>query len=183
VILLSPGQAPCNFSLKETPVTIQNAINAALFVQFVYDNWGSNELSHNLDARPVVTSHGAPLIVGKTYTVLKTIYTNDLATAINPNRPIVEGYKTIGVVAVNDNDPGDVYIAIRGTSTIWEWLQDLNFLMKPFSNVSGSGLTEDGFTDMYQSFSFTAGVCTGPSFIQQLATVILRNLCTGMQFS
>jgi pimeloyl-ACP methyl ester carboxylesterase len=120
----------------------------------------------------VVTTAGAPIIPGKTYTVLKTIYANDLATGLNPNRPILEGYKTIGIVAVNDADPKDLYVAIRGTSTIWEWLQDFNFLMKPFRNVSGSGLTEDGFTDMYQSFSFTAGVNQGLAFIQNLAALI-----------
>jgi len=156
-------------------MTIQNAINAALFVQFVYDNWGTDALSNNLDGKPVVTTAGAPIIPGKAYSVLKTIYANDLATDFNPNRPILEGYKTIGIVAVNDADPTDVYVAIRGTSTIWEWLQDLNFLMKSFANVSGSGLTEDGFTDMYQSFSFTAGVNQGPAFIQNLAALITKS--------
>jgi triacylglycerol lipase len=155
-------------------MTIQNAINAALFVQFVYDNWGTDAVSNNLDGRALLSPApaSAPIIPGKNYTVLRTIYANDLATASNPNRPIAEGYKTIGIVAVNDADPTDIYVAIRGTSTIWEWLQDLNFLMKPFSNVSGSGLTEDGFTDMYQSFSFTAGVNQGPAFIQNLAALI-----------
>lgn len=156
-------------------MTIQNAIDAALFVQFVYDNWGTDQASNNLDGKPVVTASpaSAPILPGRTYTVLKTIYANDLATAICPDRPILEGFKTIGIVAVNDADPADAYVAIRGTSTIWEWLQDLNFLMRPFRNVSGAGLTEDGFTDMYDSFSFTAGVNQGPNFIQALASVIL----------
>jgi hypothetical protein len=153
-------------------MTIQSAINAALFVEFVYDNWGSNALSNNLDGKPIVDAAGTPIIAGKAYSVLKTIYANDLATAICPNRPILEGFKTIGIVAVNTADPTDIYIAIRGTSTIWEWMQDLNFLMKSFDNVSGSGLTEDGFTDMYQSFSFTPGVNQGPAFIQNLAALI-----------
>lgn len=156
-------------------MTVQVAIHAALFVQFVYDHWGTEALSVDLDGKPVINAAGEPIIQGKSYTVLKTIYANDLATGFCPNRPIVEGYKTIGIVAVNDADPTDVYVAIRGTCTIWEWVQDLNFLMKTFSNVSGSGLTEDGFTDMYQSFSFTSGVNQGSAFIQNLATLITRS--------
>jgi triacylglycerol lipase len=156
-------------------MTIQNAINAALFVQFVYDNWGTDDGSNNLDGRPVVTAAGDPIVPVKKYTVLKTIYANDLATVLSPNKPILEGYKTIGIVAANDADAKDIYVAIRGTETVWDWIQDLNFLMKPFSNVSGSGLTEDGFTDMYQSFSFTAGVNQGPAFIQNLAALIAKS--------
>jgi hypothetical protein len=170
LILLSTAQFQ-----PRTTVTIQAAINAALFVQFVYDNWGTDALSIDLDGKPVVTSKGAPIIPGKTYTVLKTIYANDLATTLNPNRPILEGFKTIGIVAANDADPADIYVAVRGTSTVWEWIQDVNFFMKSFSNVSGSGLTEDGFTDMYQSFSFTAGVNQGPAFIKNLAAVITKS--------
>jgi triacylglycerol lipase len=156
-------------------MTVQNAIDAALFIQFVYENWGTNAHSNDLDGKPVITLAGAPIIAGRNYTVLKTIYANDLATGSNPSRPILEGYKTIGIVAVNDADPNDLYVAIRGTSTIWEWLQDVNFFMKSFSNVSGSGLTEDGFTDMYQSFSFTAGVNQGPAFIQNLAALLITS--------
>jgi len=133
----------------------QNAINAGLFVQFVYNNWNTQSQSTNLDGRTVVTSAGLPVIPGKTFTVLKTIYANDLATDINPQRPLIEGYKTIGIVAQNTADANDVFVAVRGTEGIWEWLQDAKFLPRPFPKVSGSGLTEDGFTDMYFSFSLT----------------------------
>ena len=64
-------------------------------------------------------------------------------------------FTTIGVVAKNTADPTDVYIAIRGTSNIWEWIQDCKFLPKPFSRVPGGGYTEDGFTDMYLSMSMS----------------------------
>ena len=133
---------------------VQSAINAGLFVEFVYENWNSQSGQTNLNGKPVLTAQQKPIIPGKNYTVVKTIYANDLATDINPQNART-GYTTMGIVAQNDADPTDVFIAIRGTEGVWEWLQDAKFLPKPFSNVQGSGLTEDGFTDMYQSFSFT----------------------------
>jgi predicted lipase len=113
-------------------------------------------------------------VAGKTFSVLKTIYSNDLATLINPTRPTTEGFKTIGIVARNDADQNEVVIAIRGTSTVWEWVQDAKFLQRPFSNVSGAGLTEDGFTDMYQSFSFLPDG-GGGLFMQNLANLLTGN--------
>lgn len=136
-------------------MNVQAAINAGLFVQFVYNNWNVQSQSTNLDGRAVVASNGAPVIPGKNYKVLKTIYSNDLATDLCPNRPLLEGYKTLGIVAQDVTDTTDVVIAVRGTEGIYEWLQDGKFLPRPFPNVPGSGLTEDGFTDMYLSFSLT----------------------------
>jgi hypothetical protein len=137
-------------------MNVQAAINAGLFVQFVYNNWNAVSQTTNLDGREV-TIAGLPVIAGKTYTVLKTIYSNDLATDINPQRPLLEGFKTIGIVAQNAADSADIFIAVRGTENIWEWIQDFKFLPRPFPNVPGSGLTEDGFTVMYLSFSLTPG--------------------------
>jgi hypothetical protein len=122
-------------------VNVQAAINAGLFIQFVYDKWNSVSQATDLNGQPVLTAAGAPVISGKSYKVLSTIYANDLATMLNPARPQLEGYKTIGIVAANEADPTDVYLAVRGTENIWEWLQDLNFLQRPFPNVSGAGLT------------------------------------------
>lgn len=148
---------------------VPSAINAGLFVQFIANNWqdaaGKN---NNLDGKPVLNPAGKPVIPGKNYTVFKTLYACDLATDIHPNRPIDEGWKTIGIIATNDLDATDVFIAIRGTSTIWEWVQDLKFFPKPFSNVPGGGLTDDGFTHMYQSFSFQPLANPGV-FIEDLA--------------
>jgi hypothetical protein len=138
-------------------MNVQAAINAGLFVQFVYDNWNSPSQTVDLNGREVTTSTGSPVIPGKSYRVIKTIYSNDLATDINPQRPILEGYKTIGIVALNEADSSDVFIAVRGTEGIWEWVQDAKFYPRPFSSVPSSGLTEDGFTDMYLSFSLTPG--------------------------
>jgi hypothetical protein len=139
-------------------VDVQSAINAGLFVEFVYENWSTaTSQTVDLDGRAVVTAAGSPVIAGKAYNVLKTIYSNDLATDISPDRPALEGFKTLGIVAQNATDANDIFIAIRGTEGVWEWLQDFKFLPRLFPNVAGSGLTEDGFTDMYLSFSFTPG--------------------------
>lgn len=151
---------------------VQKAINASLFVQFVANNWQlPNGSNRNLDNAPVVNPSGAPVIPGSAYTVNKTIYACDLATDINATRPGLEGWKTMGIVARNAADPNDVFIAIRGTLTVWEWLQDAKFLFKPFPNVPGGGLTEDGFTVMYESFSFQAAP-NGNPFINDLLALL-----------
>ena len=138
-------------------MNVQSAIDAGMFVEFVYENWSKPSQTTNLNGRPVLNTAGGPVIAGKNYNVLKTIYSNDLATDINPTRPELQGFKTMGIVAENTADPNDVFIAIRGTEGVWEWVQDIKFLPRPFSPVQGSGLTEDGFTDMYLSFSLTPG--------------------------
>ena len=145
---------------------LQSALNACLFLRFVYDNWnvpGRN----SLDSLPIVDSLGQPIFPDKNFTVLRTLYSNDLATDLHSRSTRIGQWKIIGIVAVNNADPKDAVIAIRGTSTVWEWVQDVKFWAKPFSNVPGSGLTEDGFTDMYQSFSFQASTAPSP-FITDL---------------
>lgn len=154
-------------------MNVQAAINAGLFVQFVYNNWNIPSQTVDLTGRDVTTSTGSPVIPGKNYKVLKTIYSNDIATDISPQRPMLEGYKTMGIVALNEADSSDVFIAVRGTEGIWEWVQDLKFFARPFPNVSGSGLTEDGFTDMYLSFSLTPGPSS--TFLSDLASSLSPN--------
>jgi lipase (class 3) len=151
-------------------VNVQAAIDAGLFVNFVYENWNTASQTTNLNGRAVVTGAGAPIVAGKNYNVMKTIYSNDLATDVSPNRPALEGFKTMGIVAQNAADPSDVFIAIRGTEGVWEWVQDFKFLPRPFPNVQGSGLTEDGFTDMYLSFSMTPG--PSATFMQDVSALI-----------
>jgi hypothetical protein len=142
-------------------VNIQSAINAGLFVQFVANQWNIGSLTNDLDGKAVVNPLNNPIIPGKSYTVKQTLYSCDLATDINPTRPCDEGWKTMGVIAIDDADPNDIFIAIRGTLTVWEWLQDAKFLLRPFDRVTGGGLTEDGFTDMYYSMSFSVGPSVG----------------------
>jgi hypothetical protein len=104
---------------------------------------------------------------GRAYTVVTTIYTNDLATDMNPGR--ASGRVSIGLVCQADGT-GDVAVAIRGTEGILEWVHDAEFLLVPCPLLPGSGHTEDGFTAMYGSF--TTDLAPGaPSASQSLATL------------
>jgi len=123
---------------------VQSAINAGLFVEYVYENWNSQSSATDLDGRAVVTAAGAPVVAGKNYNVLKTIYSNDLATDISPEKPALEGYKTMGIIAQNAADATDVVIAIRGTEGIMEWVQDAEFVLVPCPFLAEAGNTEDG---------------------------------------
>ena len=138
----------------------QSAINYGLFVQFVALNWNASGSTTSLNGRKVVDPAGKPVIAGASYTVKETIYSYDLATDIALKRGIPPGWVTIGAIAVNDADPNDIVFAIRGTANAWEWLQDAKFLLIPFKRVSGGGLSEDGFTDMYDSCSTVSGDCS-----------------------
>lgn len=152
-------------------MNVQAAINAGLFVQFVYNNWNvpNPNQPNSLDGKAVVTSGGNQIIPGKNYNVIKTIYANDLATDISPNKA-AQGWRTIGIVAQNTADASDVFVAIRGTEGIWEWVQDAKFMQRTFPPVTGSGLTEDGFTDMYLSFSLAQG--GGGAFMSEVKALL-----------
>jgi Lipase (class 3) len=153
-------------------MNIPVAISAGLLVQFLYDVWSKTPGATNLDGREVAITNGQPVIPSKTYRVLKTIYSNDLATDIHPKKPIdSDDYTMIGMVAQNKADDTDIVIAVRGTEGVWEWIQDVKFIPRPFPNVPGSGLTEDGFTDMYLSFSLTPSA-SAATFIQDVADLI-----------
>ncbi len=81
------------------------------------------------------------------YTVVSTFYGNDLATDANPGRTL--DIVSFGFVA---QDPaGNVVIAIRGTEGVWEWVQDVRFLLVKCPFLPGAGYTEDGFTAVYES--------------------------------
>jgi triacylglycerol lipase len=149
---------------------VQAAINAGLFVEFVYSHFTTAAPIVDLNGKTVVNDYGEDVIPGKTYTVLKTIYCNDLATEV---RPFCKDFVTIGIVAQNAADNNDIYVAVRGTEGVWEWLQDFKFLPKPFNNVPGGCFAEDGFTDMYQSFSFAASPST--TFMADLKKLIPAN--------
>ena len=85
---------------------------------------------------------------GVDYTVVKTIYANDLATDMNPSG--AENEVSIGLICQEDKT-GDVAIAIRGTEGTLEWIHDAEFFQVPCPFLAGAGHTEDGFTDMYES--------------------------------
>jgi hypothetical protein len=92
---------------------------------------------------------GQPLSAGGVdYTVVTTIYANDLATDIDPSR--ADDEVSIGLIC-QENKTGDVAVAIRGTEGWLEWMHDAEFLQVPCPFLAGAGHTEDGFTAMYAS--------------------------------
>jgi predicted lipase len=102
---------------------------------------------------------------GTNYTVVTTIYANDLSTDINPSRSDDE--VSIGLICQADKT-GDVVIAIRGTEGILEWIHDAEFLQVPCPFLFGAGHTEDGFTAMYESLR-TGAAPNSPAVVNALA--------------
>jgi predicted lipase len=82
------------------------------------------------------------LVEQEGYTLLETVYGDDLATDLDPRLGLEV---TFGFVAVSPD--GEAVSVLRGTDNVWEWLEDGKFLMVPW----GPGLTEDGFTGVYRS--------------------------------
>jgi hypothetical protein len=113
---------------------------------------------------------GTPVTAGsKSFTVLTSIYANDLATDLNFGLPPKE--VSIGLVCQADGT-GDIAIALRGTEGIPEWIHDAVFLQVPCPFLPGSGHTDDGFTAMYSSMR--VGVAPGSmTVVQALATLTL----------
>jgi predicted lipase len=102
---------------------------------------------------------------GANYTVVTTIYANDLSTDMNPSRGDDE--VSIGLIC-QAAQAGDVVIAIRGTEGTLEWIHDAEFLQVPCPFLSGAGHTDDGFTAMYESLS-TGAAPNSPSVVSALA--------------
>jgi hypothetical protein len=122
---------------------------------------------------------GDPVSVGTPavdYEVVTSIYANDLATDMNPDRG--KNLVSIGLV-LQATATGDAVIAIRGTEGIQEWVQDAKFLTVPCPFLSSGGNTEDGFTDMYTSIS--SGTAAGsPSVIKALPTLPWKQTVTSL---
>jgi predicted lipase len=102
---------------------------------------------------------------GTNYTVVTTIYANDLATDMNPSRGDDE--VSIGLICQVANT-GDVVITIRGTEGTQEWIHDAEFLQVPCPFLVGAGHTEDGFTAMYESLR-TGAAANSPTVASALA--------------
>ncbi|OBH56952.1 lipase family protein [Mycobacterium sp. E2479] len=102
---------------------------------------------------------------GVDYTVVTTIYANDLATDMDSSR--ADDEVSIGLIC-QENKTGDVAIAIRGTEGWLEWIHDVDFLQVPCPFLAGAGHTEDGFTDMYESLR-TAVAPGSPTVVNALA--------------
>jgi predicted lipase len=104
---------------------------------------------------------------GTNYTVVTTIYANDLATDMNPSRGNDE--VSIGLIC-QVAQAGDVVIAIRGTEGTLEWIHDAEFCQVPCPFLVGAGHTEDGFTAMYESLR-TGAAANSPTVVSALATL------------
>jgi hypothetical protein len=125
----------------------------------------------------LTNSAGKILTVGAVnYTVVTTIYANDLATDMNPGRGDHE--VSIGLIC-QANGTGDVVIAIRGTEGIDEWIHDAEFLQVKCPFLPGAGQTEDGFTAMYNSLR-TAVAPGSPSVVNALATLPFKQAVTSL---
>jgi hypothetical protein len=61
----------------------------------------------------------------------------------------------------------DYVVVIRGTQTIYEWVQDARFLKVDCPYPAGSGQSEDGFTDVYSSLR-TAPNAAAPRLVDYL---------------
>jgi Lipase (class 3) len=81
------------------------------------------------------------------YKVVTTIFGNDLATDLNPER----GKQIVSFGYILQAPNNDVVIAIRGTEGIWEWIHDAEFGTVKCPFLVGAGNTEDGFTAIYNS--------------------------------
>ncbi len=82
------------------------------------------------------------------YTIVTTVFANDLATEIVPGRSAV----IVPIALVLQKTGGDdVVIAVRGTEGVYEWVQDARFSMVRCPFLAAAGNTEDGFTAMYTS--------------------------------
>jgi hypothetical protein len=127
-------------------MNLQAELQAGSLLQWAYSVYNGGNGNPNYDG---MTYH-APNATYQDFNVLQTIYSNDLATdatAIDLTKMV-----SIGFVAQSAASKNEYVIVLRGTEGIWEWIENVKFLPIPFTAVPGSGLTEQGFTDMYSSF-------------------------------
>jgi predicted lipase len=138
-------------------VDVTTAINVGQLLNTTYDTLPSDLTN----AAGTAVSAG-----GINYTVVTTIYANDLATDINPSR----GDDDVSIGLICQDQAGNVVIAIRGTEGTLEWIHDAEFLQVPCPFLVGAGHTEDGFTAMYESLR-TGAAANSPSVVSALANL------------
>jgi predicted lipase len=143
------------------PLNLNQAIQYGMLVQVAEAVPPTQTVYHAGD--PIKITYGATNV---TYTVVTTFYANDLATDINPGR----ANTVVSFGFVGQDPAGNVVVSIRGTEGILEWVQDARFLAVNCPFLPGSGLTEDGFTSVYESLR-TAVDPASPRLITALATL------------
>ncbi len=116
-----------------------------------------------------VTNHVGDLVPAdtRTHKVVSSIFANDLATEMHPERG--DQRVSIGLI-LQDANAGDVVIAIRGTEGIHEWIHDAQFFPVQCPFMPAAGNTEDGFTDMYSSMR-TGVDATSPTVVAALPKI------------
>lgn len=136
-------------------------------------------LAETYDVSPsdLTNSAGKVLTAGGTdYTVVTTVYANDLSTDMNPSRG--EDIVSIGLIG-QAKATGDVIITIRGTEGTLEWIHDCEFLTVPCPFLVGAGHTEDGFTAMYNSLRIGAA-STSATVTESIAGLPFPNSVTSV---
>jgi hypothetical protein len=131
--------------------------------------------AYKIDPHDLTDKAGTPISVDPGtgpvgYIVVASIYANDLATDMNPQRG--NDRVSMGLI-LQATATGDAVIAIRGTEGIYEWIHDAQFLLVPCPFLASAGSTEDGFTAMYKSLNVQ--LATGPASVTSaLAQSALR---------
>jgi hypothetical protein len=121
--------------------------------------------AYALDPKNTGSLAGQPITAGGTaYTIVTTVFANDLATEIMPGRSAI--IVPIGLV-LQKTGGDDIVIAIRGTEGIFEWLQDARFSMVRCAFHAAAGNIEDGFTAMYGSMR-TGSAPGAPTLVSAL---------------
>jgi lipase (class 3) len=100
------------------------------------------------------------------YDVVATIYGNDLDVTTKSNTRDATLFVSFGLALQSPTN--EVVIAIRGTSGLFEWLQDADFPLIVCPFLAGAGKTEMGFTDVYQSLCMAPAVGS-PRLVNALA--------------
>ena len=130
------------------------------------EKFTENILPDNLNnaAGQVIPISYGPMNIS--YKVITTIYGNDLATDLNPER----GNQIVSFGLVLQDEDNNVVIAIRGTEGVWEWIHDAEFLQVPCPFLATAGKTEDGFTALYKSLRIAANPAAS-TVVNALATL------------
>lgn len=144
---------------------------AILYAQLVNAAYAVDPGNTNNSAGQVISAGAA-----STYEVVTTIYANDLATDMNPDR----GNQRVSIgLILQATAAGDVVVAIRGTEGTQEWIHDAQFLLVPCPFMTGAGNIEDGFTEMYKSMK-TGLDPASPTVVQALPKLPFKRPVTSV---
>jgi len=134
------------------PMDVQRALNLGQFVYAAENPASTNPLKYALPFG---------------FQLVQVIYGNDLATDVNQIKDVVP----FGFIAKAPDPANDFVAAIRGTASIWEWIQDARFLRVTCPCANGAGESEDGFSDVYRSLVI-ASDGSAPRVVDVLRTLL-----------